>query len=619
MIFCQPRTGSNLVQTELCSRWPEIRCLGEEYGPKLRGERPEETTEDITARVFAATDEHPVVGCRVFYEHVTEREFRDLLTVPGMKVVHLRRHNILRRYVSHQIALHNQVWARGRKQAAPAIDDRAVTVDVDDFIASSALAAERRKHLERALDDAGVAVLDVWYEDISADLDAQLRRIASFLNVGKPVSEPQPVHVRQNPEALRQLVRNYADVRSRLERTSMRELLDPEEAGQTAGRVGRRRQGRTCWPSEEQELLLQAALLPPEQAGEPFVQWQNVSNPDDVDEGSRRLYPLLHRNLRRGGVETPYDAVMWHAYVETSGRNQKLIRTLERVLGHLYDAGVPALVLKGAALTVLHYRDRGTRPMNDLDVMVPIELVDRALHVLRDEGWDPVRTDSSRPTAQLHLRHAVSLRQGDDEVDLHWHALSACMDADLDADFWDASVDLLVGGQRSRALAPTDQLLHAFVHGVRYNDFPPLRWIADAHVVINSSRSELDWDRLLLLSRRYRLAAYTSAALTYLDGLFPTIVPQSVLAAANSLPVSRQDRREFERMIRTSYWLPKQWYRYRRSEPDRNMLGAAFGFVDRLQMAYGLDHAYQLPLRVAAGMHRRMRHLADGTGDGRAD
>jgi hypothetical protein len=71
VVLCQARTGSNLVQTELCRRWPEINCLGEEFGPRLRRFRPGETTAQIMERVFTATDEHPVVGCRLFYGHVT--------------------------------------------------------------------------------------------------------------------------------------------------------------------------------------------------------------------------------------------------------------------------------------------------------------------------------------------------------------------------------------------------------------------------------------------------------------------------------------------------------------------------------------------------------------------
>lgn len=618
VILCQARTGSNLMQSELGRRWPEVRCLGEEYGPQLRPAHPGETTEDITARVFAATAEKPVVGCRLFYEHVTLEEFADILAVPGMKVVHLRRRNILRRHVSLQIALNNQVWARARRHAAPAIDERAVTIDVDRFIDDSIRGADRQARRIRVLKDAGVEVLDVWYEELTEHLDSELRRIAAFLGLGEPVSESQPFLVRQNPEPLRLLVRNYDELRRRLSRTSMRVFLDPEDAGPRRW-IARPRHSRTCWPTEEQELLLGAALLPPDEAVDAFVQWRNVSNPYDIDDGSRRLYPMVHRNLRRAGVHTSLDDFMWDAYVQASGRNQKLLRTLEQVLGQLHEGDVPTLVLKGAALTLLHYRDRGARPMHDLDVMVPRELVGRALDVLRADGWDDMRTDSTRPIEELRLRHAVTLVRGDDELDVHWHALVACIDSDLDAEFWRASVEMEVGDRCTRALAPADQLLHAFAHGLRYNKLPPLRWIADAHVVITSSGSALDWDRLVQLADRYRLAACTSAALGYLDRLSPSLVPQESLAAAQALPVTRRERWEFEHSLRHDHWFLEYWHRYRRSEPERTAVGAVAGFAEELRVLYEVDHVWQLPPRALGGIHRRWRADPNGMGDERAD
>src|SRR5207245_2853083 len=103
--------------------------------------------------------------------------------------------------------------------------------------------------------DAGVDVLDVWYEDLSEHLDAELRRVATFLGAGESAHESEPVLTRQNPEPLRLLVRNYADVRRRLSLTSMRVFLDPEDASRERWRAGVSREPQTCWPTEQQELL----------------------------------------------------------------------------------------------------------------------------------------------------------------------------------------------------------------------------------------------------------------------------------------------------------------------------------------------------------------------------
>jgi LPS sulfotransferase NodH len=608
VILGEGRSGSSLLRTELDRRWSEIRCLGEPYDPtvRLRSKRPGESTEEITARVFAATESRPIVGCKLFFFHVSRAELSSILALPGMKVVRLRRRNVLRQYVSLQIAFNSGIWARNRRHASPAVDERAVTVDIERFIRYVYNLLENQRAAERALADAGVDALDVWYEDLSEHLDVELRRIATFLGAGKPAHEAEPVLARQNPEPLRLLVRNYAEVRSRLSHTSMRVFLDPEDGSSRAGSSGWRRESQTCWPTEQQELLLRAALLPPDQACDAFVEWRNVTDPYHLDEGSRRLFPLVHRNLRRAGVTTSLDPMMWSAWVEASGRNQMLFRVLEQVLAALDDVGVPTLVLKGAALTALHYRDRGARPMADLDVMVPREFVARAIEVLRAENWAVERPWHDRPVDQLmRMKHAVSLLRGDDTLDLHWHALALSIGTGLEAELWDASVAMDVEGQRTRALGPADQLLHAFVHGLRYNPVPPFRWIADAHVVITSSRGSLAWDQLLRRADRYRLAAWVSAAVGYLDRLFPSLVPPPVIAAARSMPITRQERRAFEHFTHGSFWILDTWRRYRWREDNRGLLLAAPGFAEELRVLYDLDSVWRLPERGVRGIQQR--------------
>lgn len=609
VILGQGRTGSNLVQTELNRRWPEMRCLGEEYGADRRRRAPSETIDEITARVFAPTEDHPIVGCKLFYLHLYPSQLRDIITLPGMKVVHLRRRNLLRRYVSLQIAINNDRWLGHRRMSSPTIDERAVTINVDHFLQDTHRSVDSERRAEEVVVDAGVDVLDVWYEDLSEHLDAELRRIAAFLGAGTPVLESEPLLRRQNPEPLRLLVRNYEELRGRLSPTAMRVFLDPEDAGRRKRSARQRTQSQTCWPSESQELLLQAALRPPDEAGDAFVQWRNVSNPYEIDEGSRRLLPMVYRNFRRAGLKTSLDALLWDAYVQASARNQMLLRTLERVLAGLHDAGLPTLVLKGAALTVLHYRDRGTRPMADLDVMVPLELAGDALDSLRAAGWDLEPQWREQPLEQLlRMRHAVSMRLGDDELDLHWYALAACIGTDLEAGLWDSSVEMDVGGQRTRALAPADQLLQAFAHGLRHNPVPTVRWIADAHVVITSSGDALDWDQLLRRAARHRLSPWVSAAVTYLDGKFPSLVPPAPVAAARSVPVTARERREFEHSIRHSFhWILDAWHRYRRREADRGVVRAAAGFAEELRVHYDLDHAWQVPERALRGIQQQWR------------
>jgi hypothetical protein len=475
--------------------------------------------------------------------------------------------------------------------------------------------AETYRYVEKLLAGSGAEVLDVWYEDLVADLDAECRRVARFLGAGDPRLAGKPRLARQNPEPLRLLVRNYAEVCRRLANTPMCEYLDVQDVELARGRSRRANAPRTCWPTEQQELLLRAALASPDRAGDAFVEWRNVSDPDDVDDGSRRLFPLLYRSLRRAELETSMDDELKRSYVDTSVRNQQLFRTFEGVLGRLDDVGVPTLVLKGAALTVLFYGDRGVRPMADLDVLVPRDVAEHAVDVLRADGWEFGRRRSGGPLHELlPARHSVMLRRGSDELDVHWHPFSESKQTDLDAAFWELAVDLEIGARQTRALAPADQLLHTFVHGLRYNPVPPLRWIADAHVVVRSSGAGVDWDRLVGLAEQCRLVAPVSAAVAYLHRQFPGVVPEPVVEAVGSLPVTRAERRAFDDVTRAHWVLGSgrhMWRQYRRREPDRGLVRSIPGFVDELRVVYDLHHPWQLPERVVAGVRQRRRRDRD--------
>ena len=177
----------------------------------------------------------------------------------------------------------------------------------------------------------------------------------------------------------------------------------------------------------------------------------------------------------------------------------------------------------------------------------------RTLDVLRAEGWDYVRPESRSPdrtVAPAARRHvATGRRRG--RRPLARARAGASTRTSTPSSGTRASRWSWAGSGRGRWRRRTSCSTRSCT-GSGTTSCPPLRWIADAHVVITSSGSELDWDRLLRLSTRYRLAAYTSAALAYLDRLFPTIVPPPVLAAARALPVTRQERREFERSTRSS-------------------------------------------------------------------
>jgi hypothetical protein len=135
--------------------------------------------------------------------------------------------------------------------------------------------------------------------------------------------------------------------------------------------------------TSQQTLLLRAALLDGPTALDAWQAWKSNIDIDTLDPGSYCLLPLLYRNLQRHTIVDPLMDRFKGVYRKTWYQNQVLFHHMAGVLRALHAAGIPAMLLKGAALIQLHYTDAGLRPMADFDVLVPREQAMPAIEVLR--------------------------------------------------------------------------------------------------------------------------------------------------------------------------------------------------------------------------------------------
>ncbi len=251
----------------------------------------------------------------------------------------------------------------------------------------------------------------------------------------------------------------------------------------------------SCWPTADQELLLRACLCPPAHAIEAWRRWRSRVDLDDVDAASFRLLPLLFRTLQRHGVTDGDLARLAGVYRWHWVRTQLQVRAAARVLDRLAASGVPTLILKGGALGPRYYGEHGVRPMDDLDVLVPPAHAAAALALLHEDGWTSRRPDVAR---RLQYRHSADLQHRDGgAVDLHWHVFNEFSGApDEDAVAWADAEPHQLAGRETRALCPTDELLLACAHGLRWSPVAPVRWLADVATICAAAGDRLDAERL---------------------------------------------------------------------------------------------------------------------------
>ncbi len=297
------------------------------------------------------------------------------------------------------------------------------------------------------------------------------------------------------------------------------------------------------WPTREQELLLKAALLKGNESITAWKSWAASVNFDQLDYGSQRLLPLLYKNLTDQNVDHPALNIYKGFYRMTWYKNSLIRHRINGVLRLLDAHNIPVLLLKGAALVPLYYKDWALRPMNDFDLYVSKKDAFKAFNLLCQSGWKPV--ESMIDELDLLNRHSGTLIDNSGiEFDLHWQIMHQSGQDD-DINFIKNTEKMDFGDTRVSVLSPTDQLFHVLIHGARWNETAPLRWVPDSMMILKAAGPLIDWKRLVKQGRAMYLTVPLIKTLLYLHEVFAAPIPETVIYKLKHFKPSFTERLEF--------------------------------------------------------------------------
>jgi len=366
-----------------------------------------------------------------------------------------------------------------------------------------------------------------------------------------------------------------------------------------------------CWPTRDQELLLRAALLPREPALQSWNEWRRSVNIDVVDYGSHRIIPQLYRNLQRLGVKDRLMERLKGVYRYYLYKNEILMHRTGSLVAAFEDAGIQTMVLKGAALIQLYYRESGLRPMLDADVLVHAHQAEQAMELLTRLQWKPLRY--AQPQMRIPIVHSTPFEDGGGrQLDLHWHLFWECFNAKDDDDYWDNAIPIKIGGVRTLALSHTDQLLHTCWHGARWNEVPPIRWVADAMAILSASDGEINWPSLLKKAQRHRIVLPVKDSLEYLKKTFDAPVPDTVVKSLSAVRISKIERENYELTLNpmapptTTKILRMLYYDYRWLSSSTSSRSRTLAFAKHLQAKWNIERLWHVPVYMSMRMARRL-------------
>jgi len=168
----------------------------------------------------AAVDWRTVFPARpVTEEHVPALAATwEVIRIGGGRIIHLRRRNLLRQRLSHEIMM---AESRAHWSSVPTVHPVRIRLATDRLIESFAEATAAAIEMDRFF--AGSSKLTVFYEDLSADFAVQCHTILHFLGVRiAPLVSPKRKSKRR---VLCETIENYGEVERALAGTPWEQFL----------------------------------------------------------------------------------------------------------------------------------------------------------------------------------------------------------------------------------------------------------------------------------------------------------------------------------------------------------------------------------------------------------
>jgi LPS sulfotransferase NodH len=162
------------------------------------------------------------VGFKLFYYHAKDRQWNGLWSYlkedTGLKIIHLKRRNILETHLSRQRAMLTDNWANisGERQEQPAI-----ALDYAECLKDF----KQTRDWEREYDlyFSKHPMLEVFYEDLSQSYHAEIQRVQEFLGLCfEPVA---PKTFKQGILPLSKSITNFAELKEKFSGSAWEEFF----------------------------------------------------------------------------------------------------------------------------------------------------------------------------------------------------------------------------------------------------------------------------------------------------------------------------------------------------------------------------------------------------------
>lgn len=308
-----------------------------------------------------------------------------------------------------------------------------------------------------------------------------------------------------------------------------------------------------CRPTEQQLLLLQAALLQGESALAAWRAWRLTADLDQLPPGGFALLPLLAYNLQQHGVNDDLLNKCHGIHRRTWTQNQLRLQTVATLLQSMQDAGLTPLVTGDLPLALLYYPAQGVRAINQLHLWTPAAQATAMQTQLAQTGWVVGRTKQDW-LQRLLTSGLQRFHYPGDNWSLYWHQLSSHAH-NHDAALWQHTRSLSINGMVVQCANVTDLFLTVCVQGIAdFWRYGAIQWLADAMMLLRSPSPTIDWSCLVKIAAQQAFSVRMASAVYALQHWLDAPIPPDIFPALATSPTH-----PFERWaVRFYSWLPRQ-------------------------------------------------------------
>lgn len=272
----------------------------------------------------------------------------------------------------------------------------------------------------------------------------------------------------------------------------------------------------------------------------------NISRPQGIRD--EVIYDYLRKNgctgiffkfLEDTGFQIPVELMEAYRgeYFSIEMNNTVYMKEAERVAGVCRRSGIGAVMMKGTALIESVYREKGLRPLSDIDLIVSSRRQALRLMELLQSETHPGINFAGRFKDYLRTSGTLYNKQYDRTIEMEvYFPVEACYYPFPEL-FFNISGRLFKGGRAQRVNnldipEPSSHFLVLLVHLVHHHLGARLIWNLDMACLVNEYPGRMDWDFILYECRRLEYKDTLFHILRMLKEKFGLDIPGKVLDEA---------------------------------------------------------------------------------------